>query len=72
MDTKGLKRVKTNRHGPNPITSPYVQNCPQGLTIQVRYPGLRDPLVLSFLLNVETIFGSSQKALAIWTNCVKR
>ena len=34
-DKKGLKRVNTNRHGPNPITSPYIQNCLQGLKIQV-------------------------------------
>ena len=30
-DKKGLKRVNTNRHGPNPIISPYKQNCLHGL-----------------------------------------
>ena len=34
-DKKGLKRINTNRHGPNPITSPYIQNCLLGLKIQV-------------------------------------
>ena len=45
-DKKGLKRLNTNRHGPVPIASPYVQNCYFGLKIQVSDPGLRDPLVL--------------------------
>ena len=39
MDKKGLKRINTNRHGPNPITSPYIQNCLLGLKIQVSDPG---------------------------------
>ena len=38
-DKKGLKRVNTNRHGPNPITSPYIQNCRQGMKIQMSDPG---------------------------------
>ena len=38
-DENGLKRINTDRHGPNPITSPYLQNCLIGKKIQVSDPG---------------------------------